>query len=212
MLYVFAGFPATGLNATGILTAMDYEDIGEVIQDESVQYRKDGVYVGVDTDREYTDVTKHAMSDMCVRDGITWDWFPDHFTFGNGITIHKTMAAPELKTVVHGTDLSLEEFLELNGTTKFSELELERLHIKHEGWEEYEARWLPGTCPQVSHIVILTWVVTPYTLPEHAYQRLRALIEDGAEVRDRHLYHQEPDKIRHYFEPYKWDGQFAVHK
>ena len=106
---------------------------------------------------------------------------------------------------------SLEEFLGLNGTTKLSELELERLHIKHEGWEEYEARWLPGTCPQVSHIVILTWVVTPYTLPEHAYQRLRALIEDGAEVRDKHLYHQEPDKIRHYFPPYKWDGKFAFH-
>ena len=212
MLYVFAGFPATGLNATGLLTAIDYEDIGEVVQDGAVQYRKDGIYIGVDTEREYSGPVEYRMSDMCIRDGITWDWFPDHFTFGNGITIHKTMAAPEYKTVVHGTDLNLEEFLASHGTAKLAELELEQMHIKHKGWQGYEARWLPGTCPQESHIVHLTWAVTPYKLPEHAYQRLRELIEDGAEVRDRHLYHQEPDKIRHYFEPYKWNGQFAVHK
>ena len=85
------------------------------------------------------------MSPMLERDGITWDWFSENWAFGNGVTVHKTTASPDYKTVVHGTSLNLDEFLAQHGTTELADLKLERLHIRHEGWEQYEARWLPGT-------------------------------------------------------------------
>ena len=133
---------------------------------------------------------------MLKQEGITWDWFPEHWAFGNGVTCHKTSANPEYKTVVHGTDLNLDEFLAQHGTTRFADLELERIHIQHEGWREYEARWIPGTCPQEAHAVQLTWLITTHNLPGVAYDRIRALIEDGVEPEQPGLYVQpdEPGK------------------
>ena len=125
---------------------------------------------------------------MCVRDGITWDWFPENWSFGNGVTVHKTTASPDYKTVVHGTELSLDEFLSEYGTTNLEDLKLERMHLKHKGWHEYEARWLPGTCPQEAHAVHLTWLVTTHKLPAFAYERIRSLIEDGAEPEQKEIY------------------------
>ena len=108
------------------------------------------------------------------------------------------------KTVVHGTDLNLDEFLARSGVTSIAELELERLHVRHEGWEKYEARWLPGTCPQENHIVHLTWLVTTHCLPTFAYNRIRALIEEGSEPKDRPVYSKEPGK--HFSGTRKWEG------
>ena len=155
MLYIFAGFPKNGLHAGGLQLAIEsVEMLGELEHDPAVQYRKEGVFAA-GTDEELYPL-EVMMSPMLERDGITWDWFPE-------------------------TELNLEEFLAENGTTRLAELELERMHVRHEGWEKYEARWLPGTCPIEPHVVHLTWLVTTHKLPDFAYERIRSLVEDGAE-------------------------------
>ena len=136
MLYIFAGFPKSGLNAGGLQHCVEeIEDLAILEHDPAVQYRKEGVFAPGKAD-ELLYPVNHDISDMCLRDGITWDWFPENWSFGNGVTIHKTSASPEYKTVVHGTDLDLNQFLTRYGTTRLAELELERLHIRHEGWEK----------------------------------------------------------------------------
>lgn len=193
MLYIFAGFPGKGLgpgwhlNAGGLSLAIErVEMLGELELDPAVQYRKEGVFAA-GTDEELYPI-EVVMSPMLERDGITWDWFPEGWAFGNGVTMHSTTASPEYKTVVHGTELNLEEFLAKNGTTRLAELELERMHVKHEGWQQYEARWLPGTCPMEPHVVHLTWLITTHELPDFAYERIRALIEGGAEPEQAEIY------------------------
>jgi len=210
MLYIFAGFPKSGLHAGGLQRAIEeVEMLGELKHDPAVQYRKEGVFAA-GTDEELYPL-EVVMSPMLKRDGITWDWFSEKWAFGNGITVHKTSASPEYKTVVHGTELDLNEFLTEYGTTRLAELELERMHVKHEGWEKYEARWLPGTCPMESHAVHLTWLVTTHRLPDFAYERIRSLIEDGAEPEqaDIYIYPDEPDKYLSTPRPFK-EKQDAV--
>jgi len=195
VLYIFAGFPRCGLNASGLQYCIEeIEMLGELEHDPAVQYRKEGVFASNSKEMLYP--VEYRMSDLCLRDGITWDWFRENWPFGNGITSHSTSACPEYKTVVRGTDLSLDEFLAEYGTTRLAELELEQMHIRHEGWEKYEARWLPGTCPQENHVVHLTWIVTTHKLPDFAYERIRALIEDGAEPLQSEIYirPEEPGK------------------
>lgn len=211
MLYVFAGFPKNGLHAGGLQYAVeDVENLAELEHDLAIDYRKEGVFASGKA-HELLYPVKYRMSDLCLRDGITWEWFPENWGFGNGVTIHKTMASPEYRTVVHGTDLTLEQFLAWRGKTRLADLVLERMHVWHEGWEKYEARWLPGTCPQQSHIVHLTWLVTTHRLPPFAYDRIRQLIEGGAEPKDLHRYTPrdsgEPGK--HFSEIRGWDGQPA---
>jgi hypothetical protein len=187
MLYIFAGFPRNGLHAGGLQLAIEeVEMLGELEHDPAVQYRKEGVFAA-GTDEELYPL-EVVMSPSLERDGITWDWFPEKWSFGNGVTVHKTSASPDFKAVVHGTELDLNEFLTEYGTTRLAELELERRHIRHEGWERYEARWLPGTCPQESHIVHLTWLITTHKLPDFAYERIRSLIEDGATPEQADIY------------------------
>jgi len=187
MLYVFAGFPRNGLHAGGLQRAIeDVEMLGELEHDPAVEYRKEGVFAAGSDEILYP--VEMVLSPALERDGITWDWFPENWSFGNGVTVHKTTASPQYKTVVHGTELDLNEFLAQNGTTRLSELSLERMHVRHEGWEKYEARWLPGTCPQESHAIHLTWLITTHKLPDFAYERIRALIEDGAEPEQADVY------------------------
>ena len=187
MLYIFAGFPKNGLHAGGLQLAIEeVEMLGELEHDSAVEYRKKGVFANGTNEELYP--LEVVMSPALEHDGITWDWFPKNWSFGNGVTVHKTSASPEYKTVVHGTKLNLEEFLAENGTTRLSELELERMHVKHEGWQEYEARWLPGTCPMEPHVVHLTWLITTHKLPDFAYERIRALIEDGAAPKQAEIY------------------------
>ena len=205
MLYIFAGFPKTGLSAGGIKFTVDVaEELGIVEQDPNIQYRKTGVFVpGEDGEMLYP--IEYRLSDQLLDDGITWDWFPDHFTFGNGVIVHKTMASPSMKTVVDGSDLTLDEFLAQAGTVPLAEISLKRKHIRHKGWMLYEKRWLPGTCPQEDHMVFLTWVVTKYALPEFAYERLKSLIEGKAELKYPELYSHERE-INHFTEITTWNG------
>ena len=74
------------------------------------------------------------------------------------------------------------------------DLLMERKHISHESWKEYEARWTPGSCPQENHQVFLTWLVTKHRLPGFVYERVRAMIEQGAEPIDRNAFDDEPGK------------------
>ena len=200
-LYIFAGFPGkrvegtpyvsgrTALHAGGLQYCIEEnENLAELEHSPHIQVRKPGVFVVTDGGDELLESFEPVMSPALERDGITWDWFPEDFAFGNGVSTHKTFASPDYKIVVHGTELNLEEFLAENGTTRLAELELERMHVKHEGWQEYEARWLPGTCPIEPHAVHLTWLVTTHKLPDFAYERIRALIEGGAEPEQAEIY------------------------
>jgi len=210
MLYIFAGFPKNGLHAGGLQLAIEeVEGLGELDHDPAVQYRKEGVFAAGSDEELYP--LEVVMSPALERDGITWDWFPENWSFGNGVTVHKTSASPEFKTVVHGTELDLNEFLTEYGTTRLAELELERMHVRHEGWEKYEARWLPGTCPMESHVVHLTWLITTHNLPDFAYERIRSLIEDGVEPEQAEIYIQpdEPGKYLSAPRPFK-EEQYAV--
>ena len=156
---------------------------------------------------EWLKPVDYVMSTSCLEDGITWDWFPENWTFGNGVTVSKTIASPEYKTVVHGTDLTLDEFLAASGPTRLGTLELERRHIDHEGWKEYQDRWTPGACPQENHVVHLTWLITIHPLPDFAYQRIRELIEETTVLKEPSSYSSEPGK--HLTTIRCWDGKPA---
>ena len=81
------------------------EELGLLEHDPSIQYRKEGVFINK-TD-EWLYPVDYRISDLCLRDGIDWDWFPEHWKFGNGVTMQKTLAAPDYRTVIHGTDMTL---------------------------------------------------------------------------------------------------------
>ena len=214
MLYIFAGFPgkqmepdSIQIHAGGLEHLVNVvEELAIVQKDSNLQYNVHGVCTS-GLEGEFLYPLEYRISDSCFHDGITLDWFPENWSFGCGVTTHKTSASPEFKTVVHGTELDLNEFLTEYGTTRLAELELERRHIKHEGWEKYEARWLPGTCPQENHVVHLTWITTVDPMPGFAYERLRAVIEGGAELKDTHLYNHDPGAM--FSTIRKWDGEPA---
>ena len=204
MLYIFAGFPKNGLHAGGLQYCIEtVEELAVLEHDPVVQYRKMGVYVDATDDMLYP--VEVVMSPTLERDGITWDWFPEQWAFGNGVTIHKTLASPVYQTVVHGTDLTLDDYLANNGTTRLADIQLEQQHIQHEGWKSYEARWLPGTCPQENHVVYLTWLVTTHRLPDSIYNRIRDLIEVEVELDQADLYvrSDEPGRYLSTFRPFK---------
>jgi len=209
MLYIFAGFPSKAssfghaLHAGGLQLCIEtVEELAQLEHDPAVQYRKEGVFAAGSDEELYP--LEVMLSPMLELDGITWDWFPENWAFGNGVTCHKTSANPEYKTVVHGTELNLDEFLAEHGTIRLAELELERKHIRYEGWEEYEARWLPGTCPQENHLVHLTWLITTHKLPDFAYARIRDLIEGDAIPEQAELYVRpdEPGKYLSTLRPF----------
>jgi len=210
MLYVFSGFPKNGLNASGLQLCIEtVEGLGILEHDPAVQYRKEGVFAA-NTDEELYPL-EVVMSPSLERDGINWDWFPSNHAFGNGVTIYKSTANPDFKLVVHGTELNLDEFVAEHGATSLAELALERMHVKHEGWQEYEARWLPGTCPMEAHVVHLTWLVTTHKLPAFAYERIRSLIEDGAEPEQSEIYVRLDEPGRYMSVPIAFTGvEYAV--
>lgn len=216
MLYIFAGFPGkqlpigtSSLNVGGLQVCIEeVEWLGLVEHEPTVQFRKeDGllVYGNEETGGRGHD---YHISDQCLRDGITWDWFPENWAFGNGVTFHTTSASLDYKTVVHGTDLDLDKYLAMYGTMRLADIELERRHIRHESWKKYEARWLPGTCPQENHIVHLTWVAMGHRLPTFAYERLRQIIEDAAQPMFPERYNSEKDK--HFSASSEYDGRPAL--
>ena len=171
------------MNAGGLQHCVEtIEELAILDHDPNIQYRKEGVFT-VGEQNEILYPVESRLSDLCLRDGITWDWFPENWFFGNGVTIHKTLASPVYRTAAHGTSLSLENFMLRHGTIP----RLEHRLVRSEGLQEYEAQWHPGTCPQENH-VHLKWMITTHRLPEFAYQRIRQLIEDGAKPIDLHLY------------------------
>jgi hypothetical protein len=181
VLYIFAGFPKSGLSAGGLQHAIEtVEELGILEHDPAVQYRKEGVFIGENSDGEWTENVEYNVSDLCLRDGITWDWFPENWCFGNGANVHKSIAPVHYRTVVQETGGTLEEFKKANRGKpyKLSGLTFVEELWRHKGRREYETRWLPGTCPQVSHLVHLTWIITRYKLPPFAYERIRSLVED----------------------------------
>ena len=203
MLYIFAGFPGKGagsgtqhLHAGGLQYAIEtVEELAIIEHDPVILYRKEGVFVN-DTEEMLYPV-EYRMSDQCLREGITWDWFTEGWRFGNGLSTHKTMASPEFRLVVHGSDLTLDRFLALHGPASLADFRLFRMHNRTESWNSYEARWLPGTCPQVNHLVHLTWLVATHMLPEFVYERVRDLVERGAEPNGLRRYSKEPGKHFH---------------
>jgi hypothetical protein len=203
MLYIFPGFPQSGLNAGGLQHCVEeIEELAILEHDPAVQYRKEGVFAPGEAD-ELLYPVEGQISDLCLRDGITWDWFPENWSFGNGVTVHKTSASVEHKKVVHGTDLNLEEFLSRYRPSQLPDRELDNMLIRHEGWEKYEARWLPGTCPQKKHIVYLTWLVTTHRLPEFAYRRIEQIIGDPNSVLSALDRYDE----QHFSKTYTWRGK-----
>ena len=164
MLYVFAGFPKCGLNAGGLRQFIQNEELGLLEEDPAIQYHNDGE-------------TPYHMSEMTTQGGIGWSWFTDNWSFGNGVTIHKTTADYDAHHV------TLNQALASSHT---------------EGRAEYEARWKPNMCPQQNHVVHMTWCVFQHRLPEFAYDRLRAIIEDGVEPMSRTLY-ETPDEPGLYY-------------
>lgn len=211
-LYVFAGFPGKqkkhyqGLNAGGLQHCIEnVEELAMLEYDPTIRLGKEGVMLGSDAGEECLGDFQVVMSPMLEQDGITWDWFPEKWSFGNGVTVHKTTAGPKYKTVVHGTDLDLDEFLAEYGSTQLAKLEVKRMHIRHGGWNKYEARWLPGMCPQEHHVVHLTWLVATHKLPAFAYKRIQDVIENGAEPKDLHRY----DTDKHFSQIRQYDGKPA---
>jgi hypothetical protein len=210
MLYVFAGFPGNGsgpgqkhIYSGGLVHLIqDVEQLGilEFTRDPAVQYRKEGMFIG---EERVGDVEVH-MSELCLRDGIDWDWFPAGWCFGNGVAISKTTALYETKTIIHESGLSLDELLTSGVVVDMSTVKLQRVHNRTEGWKQWEARWIPGTCPQESVTIILTSVMVVDRLPPFAYDRLRAVIENRAEPKDLHLYED-----KHFTEIRRWDSEVS---
>ena len=179
MIYVFAGFPKCGLNAGGLEYAIEeVEDLAMLEHGQTIQYRKEGEFAVGGEEAEWVAPITYRMSDRCLRDGITWDWFPEDHSFGNGVSVSKTTALVQHESVIVGTDLDLERYLRTCGPTRLNDLSMESRLVRHEGRRRYEARWLPGTCPDFNHVVHLTWVVAQYRWPEHIYERVRQIVED----------------------------------
>jgi len=201
MLYIFAGFPQNNLNAGGLRYAIEeVEELAILEASPDVQYRKEGVFTPGERG-EFLYPIDAFMSAAVVREGIGKDWFKPGWCFGNSVVIHKTTARPEYQTVVHETDFTLDQYLTVNGPATLGNLRLERKLVEHEGWQKYKARWAPSTCPEYNHQVMLTWIATTHRVPPFAWERIRALIEDGAEPKDRHRFLEE------HFSPTRiWEG------
>lgn len=194
MLYVFPGLNPTNLNASGLQHAVEVvESLADLQHDPVIQYRREGVYAVSGTGAERLGPTEYWISPTLERSGLTWRWFPENWTFGNGVTCHKTTANRETMVVDHATGSPIQDLLEVGrAPLDLSKIQLQRVPKPTEGWDKYEARWLPGTCPQESHIVHLTWLVTTHRVPSFALERIRELIESpSVTLRDAERYREK---------------------
>ena len=217
MLYIFAGFPGKqlapgsyGLDAGGLAHGVEnVEQLAFLNSDPNLQVRQEGGFVIHGSYGERIGSVKYRLSEQLLQDGITWDWFPENFAFGGKVGIYKVTANYLTKDVDYGTGLTQDELLQRNmGTgipTDLSKLQLLRVHDRTSSWDMYEARWLPGTCPQESHVVHLTWLVTAHEIPEFAYNRIQEIIEEPiCELKDLWRY-----DAHHFSTIRKWDGKPA---
>lgn len=199
MLYIFAGFPGKWLppgskhiHAGGLRHTIEVENLGLLQEDNFIQVRKDGVFSVTAGGEERLSKVQFHPSTTLLSKGIDWRWFPENYSFGNGVTLIKTTANRETQLVDHTTRLTFAQAMALRGRVRLADLDMEEVYKLTEGWEKYEARWIPGFCPQENHIVHLTTCCFRHELPLHAYSRLQELIEvPGTELRYPELYNEQ---------------------
>ena len=208
MLYIFAGFPGKALppgsrhlHAGGLRHTVEVEHLGLLVEDGFIQYRKEGVFSVTPSGAEQLGAVQMCFSDLCLAAGIDQRWFPDGYAFGNGVSLPKTTALRETMVVDHLTGVSLSQML---GVGRVLDLrrQVERVYRLTEGWNQYEARWRPGTCPQESHVVHLTTLCFRHELPQFAYERLQQLIEaPGTKLHFPELYTEQHFSVSRRWEP-----------
>lgn len=204
-LYIFGGFPRCGLNAGGLQHAVEtVESLAILEHDPAIAYVKEGVFSLGRTGGERLGPVEYWISPALERVGISWDWLPEHWGFGNGVSVHKTTALRETMLVDHRSGQSVDDLLVAGrAPADLSKLLIQRVPKRTEGWQKYERRWRPGTCPQESHIVHLTWLVTTHRIPDFALDRLRDLIESPTvQLRDAERYRE-----RDFSAARRWDGE-----
>lgn len=191
MLYIFAGFPKSRLNAGGLRRFVEVEEIGFLEESDAISYTKEGISIATDSGEEWLRDTPFRFSDNCAKDGIGWRWINAGWGFGNGVTVHRTTARYDQAVVQHydWRELVRQETMRILGQAMPGEPP-----EFTEGWEKYEARWEPGKCPRYNHVVHLTWLAFQHTLPEHVYQRLKEAIEEP----EYQLGHQSSYEERHF--------------
>lgn len=204
MLYIFLGYPQTGLNAGGLQHCVEeVERLAILEHDPAVQHAKEGVFIVHGSVGERQGMFEYRLSSQLERLGVTWDWFPENWGFGNGCTVHKTTANRETMLVDHRTGASVADLIATGRPLNLGQLRIQQVPKRTEGWIEYEKRWRPGTCPQKSHILHLTWLITKHRLPQFAYLRLEQIIESpGTILHDLERYREKD------FSPVrKWGGE-----
>lgn len=210
-LLIFAGFPgkqrpsgAAYLNAGGLAHCVEeVEKLAILEHDPAIHYSKEGVFIINGNYGERWGPVEYRLSKQLERDGITWDWFPEHYGFGNGTSMPKSTAIRETMLIDHDSGMGIPDLIATGRVVDFIKLRVQMVPKPTEGWDKYEARWIPGTCPQESHIVHLTCVVTKHRIPEFAYLRLEQIIEQpGASLRDVERYQPQ-----HWSVSRKWNGQ-----
>lgn len=214
MLYVFAGFPGKArlpgsayLNAGGLQHCIEeVENLAILEHDPAIQYSKEGVFVVGGAYGERQGPVEYRLSKLLERDGITWDWFPEHYGFGQGVSMPKSTANRETMLVDYDSGMGIPDLIATRRIIDLGKLRIQMVPKRTEGWDKYEARWAPHTCPQESHIVHITCVITKHHIPEFAYLRLEQIIENpGAELRDVERY-----QPRHWSLSRKWEGEAYV--
>ena len=171
MLYIFAGFPKSGLHAGGVRLYTQREDIGILEEDGSIQYRKEGVFALTESGEEFLRDVQYRFSENCGKDGIGWRWVPENWSFGNGVTVSKTTAQYDEAIVYEDGNV-----LQMRDDGRYDIVRVPQGVTS--SWEEYEDRYEPGKCIRANQVVHLTWCVFKHELPEHAYERLRSMIEE----------------------------------
>ena len=96
-LYIFDGLPGLGqaesgnkiLHAGGLQYCIeDVEELAILEHSPTIQCRKEGVFTG--DGGEWIAAFQYHISQGCLANEITWDWFSMNFCFGNGVTMHKS--------------------------------------------------------------------------------------------------------------------------
>ena len=204
MLYMFLGFPKTLLNAGGLQHCVEeVERLAILEHDPAVQHSKEGVFIVHGSVGERQGMFEYRLSRQLDQLGVTWDWFPENWGFGNGVSVHKTTANRETMLVDHRTGASVADLIASGRPINLGKLRIQQVPKRTEGWVAYEKRWRSGTCPQESHILHLTWLITKHRLPEFAYLRLERIIEDSSTV----LHDVERYQERHFSPVRKWEGE-----
>lgn len=185
MLYLLPGISKCGLNAGGLQHCIEeVERLAILESDPMIQYTKEGVFALPRGSRvgERLGAVEYRISPMLEREGIGWEWFPENWGFGNSTTVHKTSANRETMLIDHRTGNDVQDLIASGHPLDLGNLIIQQIPKRTEGWVQYESRWAPETCPQESHDVLLTWLVTRGEMESWAYERLLRIIEDPSAV------------------------------